>query len=170
MPTMPDARKQAVTGLIPPQVGEAVIRIVWPSVAAIPPVARLGQTLMRSIIGAPLAWLLLAPFYFKKVLPFLATRYMLTNRRLMIQRGLKFKPTQAVALADIDDVRVKTDDNSEFYRSATLEIMSKDRVVMTLPAVPGYESFRHAIINACRAFAGKMTAPFVPAKVDGKAE
>ena len=63
MPTMPDARKQAVTGLIPPQVGEAVIRIVWPSVAAIPPVARLGQTLMRSIIGAPLAWLLLARFW-----------------------------------------------------------------------------------------------------------
>ena len=125
MPTMPDARKQAVTGLIPPQVGEAVIRIVWPSVAAIPPVARLGRTLMRTIILAPLAWLLLAPFYFKKVLPFIGRRYTLTNRRLMIQRGISSKVVQEVPLAEIDDVRVRTDDNTEFYRAATMEIISK---------------------------------------------
>ena len=169
MPTMPDARKQAVTGLIPPQLNEAPIRIVWPSVAATPAVASLGRTLMRTIVGAPVAWLMLAPFYFKKVLPILGARYMLTNRRLMIQRGITTKIVHEVALADIDEVRVKTDENSEFYRAATLEIVSQGNVVMKLAGVPGYESFRHAIINACRAWAGKMTAPFVPAKVDGKA-
>ena len=166
MPTMADDRKMAVTGLIPPQMGEAPIRIVWPSVAATPAVASVGRTLMRTIIGAPVAWLMLAPFYFKKVLPFLGARYTLTNRRLMIQRGITTKIVHEVVLADIDDVRVKTDDNSEFYRAATLEIVSKGNVVMTLPGVPGYESFRHAIVNACRAWAGKMAAPFIPAKTN----
>src|SRR5262245_47873666 len=137
MASMMDVRKQVVTGLVPPQLEEAVIRQVWPSVAAFPAVAGLGRTLTRTIIGAPLAWLLMAPFYFKKVIPVfgLATRYTLTNRRLMIQHGMRPKPTQEVPLAEIDEVRVEEDGNSDFYRAATLEVVSKDKVAMSLPGV-----------------------------------
>src|SRR5262245_36784433 len=92
-----DVQKQVVTGLVPPQVGEAKIRVAWPSVQAYPAVATLGRTLTFTYLGAPLAWLLMAPFYFKKILPFLATRYTLTNRRLMRMRGLKPKMVQEVA-------------------------------------------------------------------------
>ncbi len=167
---MTDRRKQAVTGLVPPQVDEAKIRDVWPSVSAFPAVAALGQKLMRSIVLAPMGWLLLAPFYFRKVLPVfgLARRYTLSNRRLMIQKGLKPVPSQEVALADIDEVRIKEDDNSKFYRAATLEIISKGQVVMTLLGVPNPESFRHAILNACTAWVpGKaVTGNFIPASAN----
>ena len=88
---MTDGRKQAVTGLVPPQLDETTIRVVWPSVAATPAVAALGRWLMRSMVLAPFGWLLLAPFYFKKILPGLACRYTLTNRRLMIQKGWQRK-------------------------------------------------------------------------------
>jgi hypothetical protein len=161
---MNDVRRQVVTGVVPPQLGEALIREVWPSVAAHPAVAGLGRALTRTIVAAPLAWLLMAPFYFLKVLPFLARRYTLTNRRLMVQRGLKPKPTDQVALAEIDDVRVTRDANSEFYRAGTLEVLSQGKVVLTLPGVPEPESLRHSIINAVKAWVpGKANAPIVPA-------
>ncbi|MCS6849946.1 MAG: PH domain-containing protein [Gemmataceae bacterium] len=165
MTMLTDVRKQAVTGLTPPDLGEARIRVAWPSVARVPAVAALGRMLMCSWIGAPLAWLLLAPFYFRKILPGLAVRYTLTNRRLMIQRGIKPRPSQEVALADIDDVRVVTDGNSEFYRTGTLEIISKGNVVLRLPGVRDPESFRVAILNACKAWVpGKKFDAWEPAK------
>jgi hypothetical protein len=162
---MPDVRQEAVTGLCPPQVAEAKIRDVWPSVASHGAVASLGRRLTCTYLGAPLAWLLMAPFYFMKILPFLATRYTLTNRRVMIQRGLKPRPTYQVALADIDEVRVHRDDNSAFYRSGMLEILSKGQVALTLPGVPEPESFRQSIVNAYKAWVpGKAEGPFVPAR------
>jgi Bacterial PH domain len=164
---MLDVRKQAVTGVIPPELAEALIREVWPSVAAHPGAAKLGRQLTRTIIGAPLAWILLAPFYLGKVLPLgkLAVRYTLTNRRLMIRRGMRPQPSEEVPLASIDEVRVLKDSNSEFFRAATLEIISGGKTALRLPGVPEPESFRYAIVNATRAWVpGKADGVFVPAK------
>jgi hypothetical protein len=166
---MIDVRKQAVTGLVPPQQGEAKIREAWPSVTATcSPAASAGRKLMLSRVGAPFGWALLLPVYFWKLRPFGARRYTLTNRRLMIQSGLRPAPRQEVPLAEIEDVRVVRDANSAFYRAATLEIIAKGgQVVLTLPGVPEPESFRQAILNACRAWAGAKAAvvhqPFIPA-------
>lgn len=162
---MQDARQQAVTGLTPPQAGEALIREVWPSVAAHAGVASLGRVLTRSIVGAPAAWAVMAFFYFLKIFPFLATRYTLTNRRLMVRRGLRPTPAHEVPLGEIDEVRVRTDANSEFFRAATLEILSHGKPVLTLKGVPGPESFRRSILDACAAWVpGKLRGAFVPAK------
>jgi hypothetical protein len=158
------ARTQAVTGVTPPSVGEAVIRETWPSVASAPGLASLGRLLTGTIILAPLAWLLMAPIYFGKLLPFIACRYTLTNRRLMIRRGWRKKPTHQIELADIDDVRVVKDANSDFFRAATIELYSQSRVALKLPGTPEPEAFANAVINACRAWApGKMQAPFISA-------
>jgi Bacterial PH domain len=165
MVVMMDSRKQAVTGVVPPQLDEATIRVVWPSVAAFPGPARLGRALMGTMILAPLGWLLLAPLYFLKVIPGLARRFVLTNRRVMFQKGFHFQPVQEVLLADIDDVRLQVDSTSNFYRTANLEILSQGKVVMTLRGVPNPESFRHAILNACKAWIPGKAAmdKFIPA-------
>jgi hypothetical protein len=158
-------KSQPVTGLVPPQRAEAIIREVWPSVAAWPGAANLGRALIKSIVAAPLGWLILAPFYFLKILPFRATRYTLSNRRLMIRRGLQPQPVEEVALAAIDDVRQVLDGNSKFFRAGTLEVISQGKVVLTLPGVPEPESFRHNVVDACAAWVpGKPKGPFVPAK------
>src|SRR5207245_3885789 len=169
---MADLRKQVFTGLVPPQAGEAIVREVWPSIMAAPVpaamlAATLGRILNRSIIGAPLAWLLLIPVYFSKVLPFLAKRYTLTNRRVMTQRGLLPKPTHQVALAHIDDIKIRPNVNSDFYRAADLDVIANGKVALTLHGVPDPETFRQAILNACKAWApGKVKEPFIPAKVE----
>jgi hypothetical protein len=153
MPSMTDLRQQAVAGLMPPQVGEALIREVFPSVTANPGFADLAEKLMHTIVLAPVGWLLLSWFYFRKILPFFARRYTLTNRRLMIRRGLKPKPAWQIDLADIEDVRPEPGSSSHFYRSGTLEIVSRGQVVLRLRGVPEAEGFRRTIINACKAWA-----------------
>ena len=160
-----DIRQQAVTGVIPPELAEARIREAWPSVARISVLASLGRALTGTIVLAPLAWLLMSGAYFSKLLPFLMTRYTLTNRRLMIRKGWGGKPTKEVALADIDEVRVVSDANSDFFRAGTLEIVSGGQVVLTLPGLPEPDAFRHAVINACTAWVpGKAkTLPFIAA-------
>ena len=149
---MQDMSKQVVTGVVPPELGEALIREVWPSVTSHPGVAGVGRRLTRTIIGAPLAWIMMAPAYFLKILPFFATRYTLTNRRLMIRRGLKPQPRAEVPLAAIDDVVIRRDVNSDFFRAANLEIISQGKVLLMLPGVPEPESFRHTVLNACKAW------------------
>jgi hypothetical protein len=99
----------------------------------------------------------LAPVYFMKILPFQARRYTLTNRRLMIQRGLGAKASHEVELASISDVRVQEGSYDPFYRTGTLEILSEGKVVMTLEGVPGADSFRHAILNAHAAWAPRKS-------------
>lgn len=159
-----DIREQAITGVIPPQVAEARIREAWPSVAR-SGLASLGRALTRTIILAPLAWLIMSLAYFGKLVPLAMTRYTLTNRRLMIRKGWSGTPSKEVALADIDEVRVITDANSDFFRAGTLEVVSKGQVVLTLAGLPEPEAFRHAVINACTAWVpGKAkTLPFIAA-------
>jgi len=156
MPSMLDMGQQVATGVVPPQLGEAVIREVWPSVTIIPAVASLGRKLICSIFLAPLGWLLLLPVYFLKVLPFVARRYTLTNRRLMVRRGIKAVPSTEVALGYIDDVRLVDSTIDTFFRSATLEIISNGKVSFTLPAVPDPEGFRRAILDARIAWAPRQ--------------
>lgn len=159
-----DIRQQAVTGLIPPETAEARIRETYPSVAR-SGVASLGKALTRTIILAPLGWLVMSAAYFGKLLPFAMTRYTLTNRRLMIRKGWKGSPTQQIPLAQIDEVRLVTDGNSDFFRSANLEIISQGRVALLLAGVPDPESIRHAIVQACTAWVpGKAKSlPFIAA-------
>jgi hypothetical protein len=162
---MVDYRQQAVTGVVPPEVGEAKIRETWPSVASVPACAALGQKLTRTIVLAPLAWIIMAGVYFGKLLPFLATRYTLTNRRLMIRRGWKATVTHEIPLAKIDEVRVVNDAHSDFFRASTLEILEAGKVAMKLPGTPEAEAFRIAILSARNAWVpGKVkTMPFIAA-------
>src|SRR4051812_31961198 len=65
---MPAMLAQVITGVVPPLLGEARIREAWPSVQSKPAIASLGRALSRTIILAPLGWLLMSTVYFGKVL------------------------------------------------------------------------------------------------------
>jgi hypothetical protein len=139
-----------------------MIREVFPTVLGLNAgAAQLAKALMRSLVLAPLGFLVLGPLFALKFAPVLCKRYTLTNRRLMIQRGWKPSPVQEVALADIDEVRLDPQAIDAFYLSGALEIVSKGSVVMTLPGVPEPEGFRHAIVNSMHAWVpGKAAGPF----------
>jgi hypothetical protein len=154
--------QQAVSGVVPPQLGEGRVRQAFPTLVGISAgAASLGKRLMQSVVLLPLGWLLIAPVFLLKFAPFLCRRYTLTNRRLMIQRGWRPKLVHEVALADIDDVRLDQSKIDSFYLSGTLEIISKGQVVLTLPGVPEPEGFRQAILNTVKAWVpGRARGPW----------
>lgn len=159
-PVRPAAHpRQSITGVTPPAVREARIREEWPTmIGVVPGLAGLGRRLIQTYFLAPVGILLLAPGFLLKFGPFVCRRYTLTNRRLMIQQGWKPAVVKQVPLADIDDVRISTNGVDPFYVSGTLEIVSKEQVVMSLFGVPEPEGFRQAIMNAVYAW--------VPQKAD----
>jgi hypothetical protein len=161
----PGRVQQAIAGVVPPQLAEGRIREEWPTVLGVAPgLASLGRILMQTYILAPLGFLVLLPAFLLKFGPFVCKRYTLTNRRLMIQRGLKPVPVQEVALADIDDIRLDSAGVDPFYISGTLEVIGKGQVILRLPGVPEPEGVRLAILNAVRAWVPNRAAgPFVPA-------
>jgi hypothetical protein len=145
---------QAVTGVVPPEIAEARIREVWPSLLAVNyPLAMLAKKLTQTYLLFPLGVLLFAPLFKLKFAPFICRRYSLTNRRLMIRAGWKPGPTavKAVNLADIDEVRCDPAKVDPFFLAGTIEIVSKGQVVLQLNGVPEPISFRNAIINTIRA-------------------
>jgi hypothetical protein len=156
--------RQAVSGVIAPQLSEARIREVRPSVlAAQSGLALLGKKLIQTVFLAPLGWLCLAPLFLKGISPFVCRRYTLTNRRLMIQTGLRPSPVEEMPLREIDEVRVDPASVDDFFRCGDLEILSKGEVKMRLSAVREPESFQRAIVNAAVAWAGKPAGPFIAA-------
>jgi hypothetical protein len=154
--------RQAITGVMPPSLGEARIREAFPSVsAAAAGPAALAKALNKTYFLAPLGWMIQAPLFALKFAPALCRRYTLTNRRLMIQRGWKPAPVKEVALSDIDDVRIGPGGVDSFYLCGELEVVSRGQVVLRLPGVPEPEGFRQAVLNAVHAW--------VPQKAKGTA-
>jgi hypothetical protein len=151
--------------MTPIDLPERRIREVYPTVARVPAISGLGKLLNNTIILAPLGWLLMSIPYFSKVLPFVGIRYRLTDKKIAIARGWSGSISQAVALGDIDDVKLDPASVDQFFRSADLQIISGGKVEMTLKAVPDAESFRHAILDTRNAWApGKVkTLPFIAA-------
>jgi hypothetical protein len=162
---------QAVTGLMPPQLGEAVIREEWPtiigsSVPGVAAVGRLAALLSDTIILRPIAWLLLLPLLVKRVTPFIGKKYRLTNKRLMMIRFGSKVPYREVSLADIETVKMDPASYQEYFRCATLDVISNGQVAMRLRGVRDPESFRLAIMNACGAWAPKKPKGVMPPEKD----
>ena len=159
---MAESVPQGVGAAALAEVAEGRVREVWPSVASFPAIASLGQLLTRTIVLAPLAWLVMSTVYFGKLMPFLMRRYTLTNRRVMIRKGWHGSVAQEVPLSAIDEIRVVADGNITFFRAADLQIVGGGKVLMTLAGVPDPESFRHAILDTCQAWAPGKSKSMIP--------
>ena len=144
------------------EVAEGRVREVWPSVASFPAIASIGQMLTRTIILAPLGWLVMSTVYFGKLMPFLMRRYTLTNRRLMIRKGWHGSVGQEVPLSAIDEIRVVVDGNNTFFRAADLQIVGAGQVLMTLAGVPDPESFRQVVLCTCQAWVPGKSKSMIP--------
>src|SRR5688500_17200996 len=99
--------KQAIAGVSPAQVGETTIMTVWPSVAATSIGRLFGRMFaIRAGVGFLTVGNLIAlasipimlPLYFLRKLPFWIERYRLTNRRVIVERGVHGRIQQFVDL------------------------------------------------------------------------
>src|SRR4051812_3666547 len=151
MPALAEPSKDGATA----PMTESLIREAWPSLMISPVTASLARRMQKSIILAPLGWLMLIPSFTKRLIGWMpgfssmSVRYRLTNQRLATFSGFPPKLTKDVALNRIKDVKIVPHENSEFYVAGDLVILGANgETIFNLPATPEPESFRNSILQA----------------------
>lgn len=155
---------QAISGVAPASVSEATVMVAWPSIAArpfaqmlgrwyaipigAPPVFSVGKLI--ALLSIPQVLLLLAV----KLFPWTCTRYRLTNRRVVVERGLRAKVDKEVGLGSFDAVTVEVLPGQEWYRCGNLVFYKGKIETFRLDGVVSPESFRQTCLKAQRGFAG----------------
>ena len=92
--------------------------------------------------------------YLSKVLPFIAIRYSLTNRRVVVQRGLQAKDDKSVDLDRFDSVQVEVLPGQAWYHAGDLVFKLGNVETFRLNGVSRPEAFRQTIMKAHMAHAG----------------
>ena len=161
------AMKQAIAGIMPAQIGEATIMIVWPSIAAMSIGRAFGRLYgIRAGFGFVNIGNLIAlssipimlPLYFFHKAPFWIRRYRLTNRRVIIERGIRAKPDQYVDLDRFDAIDVVMLPGQEWYPAGDLVFRRGTIETFRLRGVQRPETFRQTCLKAHLAYVGVRKA------------
>jgi hypothetical protein len=159
--------KQAIAGVSPAELGEATVMTVRPSVS----IYRLGRWLGRlfaiktggyiftvgnffALAAIPIALVL----YFLRLLPYIGIRYKLTNRRVIVQRGLIATDDRYVDLDRFDSIEVVVQPGQAWYHAGDLVFRLGETETFRLAAVSRPETFRHTCLNAHRIHVGVKKA------------
>jgi hypothetical protein len=159
---------QAITGVSPPAAAETTVMITYPSMGA----TSFGQTLGRlySIragigniltIGNVVALLSIPQalaLFVLRILPWSCTRYRLTNRRVVVEKGLKAKVDKEVSLAHFDRVETVVQPGQDWYPCGDLVFFNGQVETFRLLGVPHPDSFKNTCLKAARGFAGVKKA------------
>ncbi len=156
--------KQPIAGVSPPDLGEVTVMTVWPSIAAHPLgkilgrlyairfpdiyIFRLGNLL--ALMTIPIALVL----FFRRLGPIVATRYRVTNRRLIVERGLRAVEEASVGLGEFNEVLVEVQPGHAWHFAGDLIFKNGDTEVFRLEGVSRPEAFRHVCLKAQVSYSG----------------
>jgi hypothetical protein len=159
--------KQAIPGVSPSSVGEATSMIVWPSVAA----TSIGRAFGRMFaIRAGVSFLtvgnlfallsipVMLPLYFLRKFPLWVQRYRLTNRRVIIERGISGHIDQYVDLDRFDAIDVVVLPGQAWYPAGDLIFRRGTVETFRLRGIMRPETFRQACMKAHQAYVGVRRA------------
>jgi hypothetical protein len=159
--------KQAIAGVAPSQLSEVTATIEWPTIAATGIGRFLGRlyeiragfwifTLGRlfMLLTLPIGLVL----FFWMLAPWNVRRYRLTNRRVVVEAGSKFRPEQYVDLDRFDAIAIEVRPGQAWYPAG--DMLFKLGPVETLRLVGvGYpEAFRATCLKAHQAYVGVRKA------------
>lgn len=162
----------AIAGVAPVDGIETTVMTVWPSVAGmrllgIPVGKILGQFLnikagfyiftvgnLVALFSIPIGLAL----YMKRVGPFVATRYRVTNKRIVVDRGLSAKEEKAIELDRFDAIDVEVSSGDEWYKAGDLVFRNGEVERFRLEGVSRPEAFREVCWKSHRAYVGVKEA------------
>jgi membrane protein YdbS with pleckstrin-like domain len=159
---------QAITGVSPAQTRETTVMTVWPSNASFAVGRMLGQLYnikfpdiyifrlgnLIALLSIPVALVL----FFMRVAPYVGRRYTLTNRRLVVYKGLMIEEDRSVALDRFDTVQIEVQPGQEWYDAGDLVFSLGKNETFRLEGVSRPESFRQACIKSNMAYVGVKKA------------
>jgi hypothetical protein len=148
---------QAIAGVSPPEVTEAQLTTVWPSIGAWSPGRLVGR-----LVGIRLGWgaftlgklfaLAAIPIslavYAWRLMPFFARRYTLTSRRVAIQKGLVPVVSRSIELDQFDAIDIEVLPGHGWLRAGDVVFQRDGREVFRLTGVPRPEPFRETCLKA----------------------
>jgi hypothetical protein len=152
--------KQAITGVAPAELGEVTIMTVWPTLAASPIGRWIGRMCMvggkSPLAPGKLLAVLLIPLaiggFFVSLLPGVCRRYRLTNRRVVVQKGLTAVDERWVELERFDAIDVDVLPGQEWFPAGDLIFRKGNVETFRLSGVPRPETFRQTCLKAQRAY------------------
>ncbi len=166
---------QPIAGVSPAELCETTIMTVWPSnslfwlgrmlgsafAIRFPDIYffRLGNLI--ALLSIPIA----LPLYFLKVLPAIpflgyngGWRYRLTNRRVIVERGLTWAVEKHVDLDRFDNIRIDIRPGQAWYTSGDLVFSLGNTETFRLEAVSYPEPFRSTCLKAHFGYVGAQQA------------
>jgi hypothetical protein len=150
--------KSPFPGYVPPELDELDAMTVWPTIGA-HPLGRLVGRLCASKIGIGRfftlgkLWALvtiplsLAVFCWQ-LMPYICRRYTLTNRRIIIRRGLQPLDAKWVDLDGFDTIEVEILPGQQWLHAGELIFKRGETEVLHLSGVSRPEVFRQVCLNA----------------------
>ena len=159
---------QAIAGVSPAETTEATVMTVWPSVAKYGLGQMLGQAFavrwpdiyifrlgnLLALLSIPIA----LPLYFLRILPFVGTRYTLTNRRVIVYRGIIGVEEKSVDLDRFDTIDIVVQPGQAWYDAGDLVFRRGNIETFRLGGVSRPDSFRATILKAHMAYKGVRQA------------
>ncbi len=158
---------QAIAGVTPPEQAEVTIMTVWPTMGA----NAIGRALGRAyetpggfgmftigklfvLASIPLALAL----YFWDLRPWACRRYRLTNRRVIIQRGMQRRDERWVALDDFDSIEINVLPGQTWFSAGELIFRKGQIETFRLHGVSRPQSFRQTCLKAHQSYVGVTKA------------
>ncbi|MHB8969646.1 MAG: PH domain-containing protein [Pirellulaceae bacterium] len=160
--------KQPIAGVAPAELVEANVMTVWPSIAAYPSGQLLGRLFslhwpdiyifrvgnLLALLAIPYAVLL----YFRRIAPTVGMRYTISNRRVVVQRGLRSAEERSIALNAFDEVQVDVRPGQAWYPAGDLVLRQSGKEVFRLSGVSHPEGLRQVILKTRGARLGVQQA------------
>ena len=149
---------QPIPGVIPSELTEVTCKVVWPTIAA----TRLGR-LVGELAAVRLGWgefftlgKLLAvatiPLSFSvfgwQLMPYVCRRYSLTNRRIIIRKGLLPVDERWIGLDEFDSIEIEVLPGQSWFHAGDLVFRRGDLEVLRLAGVSRPETLRQVCLSA----------------------
>ena len=155
---------QPIAGVTPAEIREATIMIVWPSVAMFGPGRALGKLYsirwpdvyffrlgsLFALLAIPLSLVL----FFLRIAPGVGLRYRLTNRRIVVERGITAVEEKSIDLDRFDSIDVEVLSGQQWYDAGDLVFRQGTVETFRLAGVSRPEAFRQTCLKAHLAHVG----------------
>lgn len=149
---------QPIAGVVPSELAEVTCKVIWPTIAATAAgrlVGRLAATglglggfftlgKLLAVATIPLS----LTVYGWQLLPYVCRRYVLTNRRIIIRKGLMGTDGRWISLDDFDAIEIKVLPGQEWLHAGDLIFRHGETEVLRLAGVARPETVRHVCLTA----------------------
>jgi hypothetical protein len=160
--------KQPIAGVVPAGVAEVTVMTVWPSIAVYAPARFLGRLFsirwpdvyifrlghLIALMCIPIALAL----YFLRLAPWFGIRYKVSNRRIIVQRGIMSVDARSIALDRFNTVEIVVQPGQAWHMAGDLVFRLDNVETFRLEGVSRPESFRQICLKSQLAHTGVKKA------------